>query len=308
MNAKHIQYVLTIVQEGSITAASKKLYVSQPALSQTVKLIERDLGAEIFNRGTDPISLTFAGQKYVEAAQQMVDIERKLQAEIEKSSREVRGTIRLGVPMQRGLQILPKVLPEFKRQYPYVKVELIERVSTELERLTIEGKCDLALITSGKEPGRLCYKLLGREEILLMAAKTTALAGRFSDGTPLGIAEAKDELFVCMKEGHSIRTIQDRLFEKNLIAPDFLLETANMETAKQVTAAAGAVMLIPAAFAENMDGLREHVQFHPILGNSDERYLYLCCRKGMQMPAYMEAFLSIMYRRLDARVMQINAG
>lgn len=68
MNFKHINYVLTVLTEGSITAASKKLFVSQPALSQTIKLIEQDLGAPIFDRSTDPISLTYAGQRYVEAA------------------------------------------------------------------------------------------------------------------------------------------------------------------------------------------------------------------------------------------------
>lgn len=84
MNEKHIQYVLTIVQEGSFTAASKKLYVTQPSLSQTIKLIERDLGTPIFDRNTTPISLTSAGQKYVEAAQKVIDIRRDLQEEILK--------------------------------------------------------------------------------------------------------------------------------------------------------------------------------------------------------------------------------
>lgn len=82
MNEKHIQYVLTVMREGSITAASKKLYVSQPSLSQTIKLIERDLGAEIFNRRTMPISLTLAGEKYVKAAREIEDIKRCLYEEI----------------------------------------------------------------------------------------------------------------------------------------------------------------------------------------------------------------------------------
>lgn len=84
MNEKHIQYVLTIVQEGSFTAASKKLYVTQPSLSQTIKLIERDLGTPIFNRNTTPISLTSAGRKYVEAAQKVINIRRDLREEIMK--------------------------------------------------------------------------------------------------------------------------------------------------------------------------------------------------------------------------------
>ena len=55
MNIKHAQYMLTVMQEGSITAAAKKLYISQPSLSQMIKLVETNLGTAIFNRSTDPI-------------------------------------------------------------------------------------------------------------------------------------------------------------------------------------------------------------------------------------------------------------
>ena len=82
MTERHIEYVLTIAREGSITAASRKLYVSQPSLSQTIRLIERNLGAEIFNRRTEPISITPAGEKYIEAAQKVLAIEEALRQEI----------------------------------------------------------------------------------------------------------------------------------------------------------------------------------------------------------------------------------
>lgn len=69
MNEKHMQYVLTVLKEGSFTGAAKKLYVSQPSLSQIIKAAEANLGAPIFNRNTDPITLTPAGALYVKAAQ-----------------------------------------------------------------------------------------------------------------------------------------------------------------------------------------------------------------------------------------------
>lgn len=87
MTSRHIEYVLTIAREGSITAASRKLYVSQPSLSQTIKLIERNLGAEIFNRNTEPISITPAGEKYIEAAQKVLEIEKTLRQEIMQMNR-----------------------------------------------------------------------------------------------------------------------------------------------------------------------------------------------------------------------------
>lgn len=82
MMQRHIEYVLTIAREGSITAASRKLYVSQPSLSQTIRLIERNLDAEIFNRRTEPISITPAGKMYIEAAQKVLAIEEALRKEI----------------------------------------------------------------------------------------------------------------------------------------------------------------------------------------------------------------------------------
>ena len=62
MNDKHIQAILTVLKEGSITAGAKKLFVSQPSLSQMIKNAEANLGAPIFDRSTDPITLTAAGE------------------------------------------------------------------------------------------------------------------------------------------------------------------------------------------------------------------------------------------------------
>ena len=84
MNIKHAQYMLTVLQEGNITNAARKLYISQPSLSQMIKLVENNLGAPIFNRNTDPITLTYAGQRYIDAARQVLTINENLKKEIEE--------------------------------------------------------------------------------------------------------------------------------------------------------------------------------------------------------------------------------
>ena len=111
MNEKHMLYVLTILEEGSFTGAARKLYVSQPSLSQIIKSAEANLGAPIFNRSSDPISLTPAGQLYVEAAKQITTISTNLSKQIEELSKEEFGQLRLGISVQRGMEILPYVYP-----------------------------------------------------------------------------------------------------------------------------------------------------------------------------------------------------
>ena len=114
MNTRHAQYMLTILKEGSITAAARKLYVSQPSLSQTVRLVENSLGTPIFNRTTDPITLTYAGEKYMEAARQILTIHSNLEKEISEITHEDHGTIRLGIPVQRAMEVLPSASPRIR--------------------------------------------------------------------------------------------------------------------------------------------------------------------------------------------------
>ena len=298
MNIKHIQYVLTVLREGSITGASKKLYVSQPALSQTIKQIEQDLGAPIFDRTTDPISLTYAGQKYVDAAQQMLDIDRNLRAQIAELKNEVHGRLRVGISVQRGLQLLPHVIPEFSKLYPFVKVELIEHGSDTLERMTAEGHCDIALVATSEKPNKLNYVLIENEQVVLMAARSTHLAHRFEAGTPIEITEAQHERFVSMRSGHSVRLVQDRLFDRYNIKPSILMETSNMEAGKNVAARANAVMLIPQVYVDGSLDLQLRVQCHPVLNTQHERHFYLCYRKGMYLTRYMEDFARIVCEKL----------
>ena len=130
MNIKHAQYMLTVMQEGSITAAAKKLYISQPSLSQMIKLVETNLGTAIFNRSTDSITLTYAGEKYIEAAKQILTINNNLQKEIDEINHEDHGSLKLGIPVQRAMQVLPYVLPRFMKRYPYVDIDLHEHGSS----------------------------------------------------------------------------------------------------------------------------------------------------------------------------------
>ena len=299
VNKRQIEYILAVLLEGSITAASKKLYLSQPALSQAIKQAETDLGVALFDRSTDPISLTYAGQRYVEAAQRILDIDRNLRTELAESSGEVHGRMRLGLSKQRGLQILPLVVPEFSRRYPYVSLHLVEHGSDTLERLTAEGECDISLVTTSRKSNRLHYILIESEEVVLMAAKNTALAAAVPEGQPVNISRAEGERFVCMSSGHSVRTIQDRLFERYHLSPRVLMETDNMEVAKQVAALSGAVMLIPRVYVMQDKSLSGLVQCHPILDNDYERHFYFCFRKGMRLTKYMEDFVRIVCEKLE---------
>ena len=111
----------------------RNMYVST-AVSQMIQRIEKELGAFIFNRETDPISLTFAGEKYLDAAREILAINARLQNEIYEISSELRGRLRLGISLQRGMQLLPLIIPEFIKRYLMYRLNLLKRAVLFLKR------------------------------------------------------------------------------------------------------------------------------------------------------------------------------
>ena len=95
MNLKQAQYVKTIAECGSITAAAKKLFVSQPSLSQMLRQIEQEIGLPIFDRSTSPLRLTYAGEKYLYAAERILAANSELESQLKEIKQEHAGRLRL---------------------------------------------------------------------------------------------------------------------------------------------------------------------------------------------------------------------
>lgn len=295
MNEKHMQYVLTVLKEGSFTSAAKKLYVSQPSLSQIIKTAESNLGAPIFNRSTEPITLTPAGQLYVEAARQVTTISTNLRKQVEELSNEEFGKIRLGISVQRGMELLPKLYPRFKKRFPHVDIELHEQGSATMEKSVLEGEVGIALLTTFPKHADLYYDLIQEEQLILIVNRDCTLAKRIAPGTPIDILEAKDETFISSRPGHSVRAIQDSLFITRDMKPKIDLETISIEVGKHVVAASSVVMACPDAYVDTSNSADSPYFSYPILGVENPRHFYACYRKDMYLTKYMKGFLEILH-------------
>ena len=286
--------MLTVLKEGSITAAAKKLYISQPSLSQMIKLVENTLGTPIFNRTTDPITLTYAGEKYIEAAKKILIINANLIKEIDEINHEEHGTIKLGIPVQRAMQVMPYVLPRFHARYPHVKLDVRESGSANTEAAVLDGTVDLACLTTYPKHEELNYILIEEEELVLLTSRNSQLAKRIPSGTSISITEAKNEKFISSKVGHSVRDTQDRLFVTYDIQPEILMETSSIEVGKRTAIACDAVMICPINYIEMTPELYPGCCVYPIKGIEQRRSFYVCHRKELYLTKYIRDFIEIL--------------
>ena len=300
MNLKQAHYIQTIAECGSITAAAKKLYVSQPSLSQMLRHVEDELGVEIFDRSVAPFQTTYAGEKYLYAAQIMLAAQQQLESEIREIRHEHSGRLRLGVSVSRGMQVLPLVIPKFAKKFPKVKIELVESGSNALDAMIQEGKIDLALAAIESVSPNMTYELIERETIGILAGRDSKIAQRLASGTPITIEDVKDELFVSLCKGHSSRVVQDKLFRRAGCTPKILIETDSLEIGKRITLDAGACMILPNIY---LDGYVAHKkgEFFPLANIEHNRHFYACYRKDAFIPQYMHSFIQIVIEELDHR-------
>lgn len=292
MNMKQALYFKTIAQYGTITAAAKQLYISQPSLSQTLRQIEDEVGTPLFDRSTSPFHLTYAGERYLKAVEAMLDIETRLKEEIESIRRDDGGRLRLGISVTRAMQVLPDVIPIFTKAYPNVTIELTEAASASLEGLLQKGQIDLALAALEANEANIAYELIEKESIGILAGKDSQLAQLVPSGTPISLEMVEKEAFVSLDTSHSSRIIQDRLFRRCNIRPKILLETSSLEVARRVALKSGACMVLPDVYADEFV-FNSGGAFYPLKDYENHRHFYACYRNDENTKKYIRDFVSI---------------
>jgi len=297
MNLKQAHYIKTIAECGSITAASKKLFVSQPSLSQMLRQIEQEIELPIFDRSTSPLRLTYAGEKYLHAAERMLAANAELESQLREIRHDRSGRLRLGISVTRSMQVMPLVLPVFLAQYPGVTLEIRESGSATLEQLLQSGEIDLALAALESTSPNMAYELIEKETIGILAGRDSAIAKNLVSGTPVALSAARGDSFVSLTKSHSARIIQDKLFRRDDFSPHVLLETDSLEVGRRVALEAGACMLLPNIYVD--DYVRQkRGEFFPLKDYENHRHFYACYRKDEFIPKYTRDFIEITARVL----------
>ena len=243
MNTRHAQMILTIIREGSFTAAAKSLCITQPTLSQTVRQIETQLGEPIFVRGHASVRLTPAGELYVEAARRIIRAEAQLTEAISRMRGQAEGTLRIGLLRHRSQELLPQVLPDFFAAYPGIQVEICEADAAQIEQMLLRSEIDAALVSGETHHPKIEYRQIASEEIVLLAGKKTAIAQRIPSGSTIGLREAERERFVLPAQSLERRRYFDELLASCSVKPNVAMVCDNIIAAMRTCASSNLVML-----------------------------------------------------------------
>ncbi|BAL94558.1 LysR family transcriptional regulator [Rubrivivax gelatinosus] len=152
LKLEQLHHLVAVVEHGSLRAASRRLGVPQPALTRSIRALERQLGAELFTRASQGMTLTELGRRFHHRASAIVHEMRRAHDELAQGGGDEHGQVVVALSILPHLLMLPRALPVFRRRYPNVRLHLIEGLFPDVEERLRTGQVDFYL---GAAPRRL---------------------------------------------------------------------------------------------------------------------------------------------------------
>ncbi len=242
MELRQLQYFVKVARKEHYTKAAEELHVAQSAVSRQIHLLEEELGISLFMHVGRNVNLTPAGKLFLTRIETIL-------TDLEKSVLEIRelldpelGEIRLGFPHSLGINLVPSVVAQFRKEHPNVKFKFKQGKYNSLINDVMNKEVDLALISPFPEShGRVTGELLITEELFAILPPNHIL----SEYQSLRLEQLREETFVLFSEGYSLRPIVVDACTKAGFKPNIGFEGEETDTIRGLVAAGMGVSLLP---------------------------------------------------------------
>ena len=262
MTLTQLTYLVAVDTHRHFGKAATHCFVSQPTLSAQLQKLEEELGVSVFDRSRKPVVPTEIGVQVIEQARLVLRESKRFDDLIAAASREMVGTLHLGIIPTLASYLLPMVVPVFAAQYPGVTLTIHELLTDQvLERLQ-DDTLDMGLLANHKPTPGLQDQPLFIEPFVAYVAVDHRLANqRLISGQDLSL----EDLWL-LKEGHCFRdhTLQVCGEESQAcgVHRSILFESGNLETLQKIVEHMGGMTLLPYLATRYLSNerLKQHVR------------------------------------------------
>jgi DNA-binding transcriptional LysR family regulator len=246
MDVREIGYVVAVADAGGFTAAARELFVSQPALSQAVRKVERELGVDLFVRAGRDVRLTAAGEAFVDRARPLLRDVDGLRGAVDAVAGLRAGHLDLVCLPTLSVEPMVDLVGAFRVAHPGVTVRLAEPEDVaDIEARIRTGRSEVAITEAPRAVADdLVVHVLGEQEIAVVLPP--GMRGR--SRRRVAVAELADVPLIATPVGTSTRRLVDDAFAAVGATPSIAVETGHREAVVPlVLAGAGATFVAPAA-------------------------------------------------------------
>jgi DNA-binding transcriptional LysR family regulator len=286
MELRQLRYLVALAEEEHFTRAATRMRIAQPALSQQIRKLERELDVLLVERTTRSVRMTEAGSLLTARARRALAEVDEGVTELESLKGLFRGRVTIGITPTPGPFDLLRLLREFSAKYPGVDLAVREDLSATLADALREDSIDIGFLSLGDESRQhgLERRPLAEEPLVV----AVPVGHRFAGRTRLRVADLKNEALVSFMEGATIRDAVDRATRAAGFTPRIAFETREVARAREIVAAGLGISILARSDADRpgpevrIVALRDPTLTHRIS---------LCWRQGRRQTPASRALL-----------------
>lgn len=178
MELRDLHSLIGIAETGSLSGAARKLNLTQPALSASLKRLEEELGILLVRRHSRGAHLTEEGKFVLQKAYDIVREVAEVSTVVDSLSEEPIGLVRLGLPTTIAAGLIPEFFPMLRSRFPQIRLNIVEAMSGRLSELLQLGNLDLALMFDIQPMSGLRSEPILSEKLCLFVPKSHPLASK----------------------------------------------------------------------------------------------------------------------------------
>ena len=308
------KYVYEVYKERSFTKAAQNLYISQPSLSARIKKIEEIIGEPLFDRSTTPLQLTEVGKVYIEAAEEITQIEQRVENYINDLAGLKTGNLAVGASTLFAAYMVPSLITQFNQKFPDVHIQLIEGNTAELEEMLGSNALDFVIDNYHYDSILYNKELYCEENILLAVPKHFAVneeLGMYQlsykniknknylnqkyPAVPLG--RFADLPFIMLTQGNDTRTRGDRLCRNVGFKPNIVLEFNQQSTAYMASSTQLGATFISDILVSQLPTF-ENLVYYKLDGEEAKRKVFFYYKTHKYKTRVMEEFIRMMHEQI----------
>ncbi|MFF7309822.1 LysR substrate-binding domain-containing protein [Streptomyces sp. NPDC008137] len=223
MELRQLEYFVAVAEEQNFTRAAERVHISQSGVSAQIRQLERELGAELFDRSGRAATLTAAGRAALDHARATLAAAGAVGQAVDEVTDLIRGRLTVGMVIGCNITPLFDALSAFHRAHPGVEISLLEDNSDRLAEAVRAGTVDMALVgTATAAPEGLEALTLISERIVVAVAAEHPLA----EQRRVVLADLVAHPVICMPPGTGLRTLFDRACAAQHLQPTIALQAS----------------------------------------------------------------------------------
>jgi DNA-binding transcriptional LysR family regulator len=241
MELTHLRSFYVIAREHSVTRAAASLGLSQPALSIQIKALETALGEALFTRHHKQMQLTPAGEILYRHVQTVLTTLEEAKTEVAELHQLLRGHLAIATSDTNSMYILPEVLRQFCTHYPHVRIDIRNKMSSQVLRLVLDHEVDFGIATLPMAHRQVTTEaLFHREEVVICPVDHP-----LSSASAVSLAQVSPYPVLALSHGSTSRQLLDLAFQHAGIPMQVAMNLGSMEVIKRFVEIGLGVAIVP---------------------------------------------------------------